>query len=300
MVETDYLIDKVIPYPSLPPLLELISTEHSKPLFINIGGASASGKSTIADKLASTLPDCQIFSMDRYLVGQYKAGQMSHISKDPRGPYFSGINPAAYSIDQILEDVLNLKQGLPIKYPIFDKVTNERAGQEVLEPKDTILVEGLYALEEDFTSLADLSLLIEATLHDRLMRKVIRNHLNYSRADVSGIITEYLLNTEPNFRFYESRLQKVADLIVLNPSYPLLDFRKYFSSQADEDKSSILCKLIPRPSNGSTHSEEMLSLTNISQQGYRFRYSVAEKTIIDAEIAEQAIEALYMYYEFQY
>jgi uridine kinase len=266
----------------------------SFPFFINLGGASASGKTTIAMEVAERLGG-SVFIMDNYLINHTSASQINHISNDPNNPFLSGVNPAAYDIPQMLADLSTLKEGLPINYPVFDKLARSGTGSSPFNPQRVVVVEGIYANNPEFLQFADVSAFADTSFHDRFIRKILRNHLLYQR-DISEIMYDYLTKTEPTFRFYEDRLKKSSDYIVPNPLN--LDFlsiypgRELLESKGDSQES--LMRSLNPPYSSTT--DESFVLVEGPNQQFKLRYRFRDKLLIDATIQPLTVDALRGYY----
>ena len=121
----------------------------SRPLIIGIAGGSASGKSTLAQRLAESLPDLavQVIRMDTY----FRPDKPLH-----RGPFagreWPDFNqPASFHLDALLAD-LDSAEG------------------------DVVIVEGLMTLcVEELRDRCDLKLFVDAPADERIVRRLRRN-----------------------------------------------------------------------------------------------------------------------------
>jgi phosphoribulokinase len=277
---------------------QIISNERipGKPFVINISGASAVGKSTISDILSSEIPDCGVLNFDDYLRG-WDIGPLNHDSGDPNKPYFARLNPNVYDLKQIYEDVSALKQGKSIQKPTFDEINKTPGDTITFNPPSVLVLDGIYTLESPFVELGDVSILVEARLHDRLIRKIIRNSICYKQ-NTNEIIQTYLTNDEPTYPFYRDSLRSTARLIVDNPLTPTRDFEN-FPEQVITMQPHNVKSLYPKFGNGIIMPEEELSIGTINSSDHVLTYRVRNKLLINDLIGNDAYLLLSNYYQIQ-
>lgn len=283
----DMLLEK------LNPLMWNESTQN-KVFLINVSGASASGKSTISTVLSSEIPNCTVLNMDDYLKG-WGIGLLNHDSGDPNRPYFARLNPGVYDLEKLHSDLIQLKDGKSIERPVFDEITKTPCGTRVVEPSSVLILEGIYSLESPFLELGDIPILIEASLHDRLFRKVVRNSISY-RQDINNIVRTYLTDDEPTYPYYKNELRAKARFIVNNPSNPVHDFAQYLGRQP-VSHTSIVHNIIPKIEHGILHPEERLEIIESENNQRLLVYTVGNKTLINDAISPDTYELLKSYYE---
>lgn len=274
----------------------LMSQERTpdKVFVMNVSGASAAGKSTISAILSSEIPDCKVLNMDDYLKG-WGIGLLNHDSGDPNRPYFARLNPSVYDLKKLHEDVIQLKDGKSIDRPVFDELTKRPCGTRIFGPSKVLVLEGIYSLESPFLELGDVPILIEASLHDRLFRKIVRNSISY-RQNINDIVQTYLTNDEPTYPYYKDELRAKARLIVNNPSNPVRDFALY-SGRQTANHTSIVRNIIPKPEHGTLHSEERLELIESGNDQRLLVYTVGNKLLINDAINSDTYGLLKNYYE---
>ncbi|HLT40220.1 MAG TPA: zeta toxin family protein, partial [Enhygromyxa sp.] len=110
--------------------------EHSKTcLVIGIAGGSGSGKSTVADALASALPagSVAILRHDNYYRDRpdLSLEQRNRVNYD---------HPEALETGLLVEHLQHLKAGNPVEVPVYDfKIHRRRAETHRLEPADVVI-----------------------------------------------------------------------------------------------------------------------------------------------------------------
>lgn len=268
-------------------------TNLNRTFIINISGASAAGKSTISATLSSEIPNCTVLNMDDYLRG-WGIGLLNHDSGNPNKPYFARLNPNVYDLEKLYKDMIQLKDGKSIERPIFDELEKKPCGVRLFNPSKVLVLEGIYSLESPFLELGDISILIEASLHDRLLRKIVRNGTSY-KENINDIIQNYLTNDEPTYPFYREEFRNKARFIVNNPLEPLRDFTSYPNLPLTRSLEAIH-NLVPRTEHGTLHREEKIEIIEQNNQKL-LRYTVGNKLLINDVILPDTHKLLTKYYE---
>ena len=112
------------------------------PYFVAIAGASGSGKSWLAERLAGQLP-ATIVSLDSY----YR--DLSHLEFAERTRQNFDL-PEALDWELISSQIETLAQGRPIEKPVYDFSVHTRTSRtEPVAPADFMIIEGLFALYDD-------------------------------------------------------------------------------------------------------------------------------------------------------
>lgn len=283
-------LDRLLP--SVKQSLSLRSAEQSSSL-VHIAGQSAVGKSTISNLLVAGLANSSALNLDDYLRG-LEAGPLNHDSGDPNKPFFAGLNPAVYDLDQLYKDLVDLREGRGIQKPLFDEVTKNRIGTSHFPAAEVLIFEGIYALSSPFRDLASLGILVEAPLHDRLVRKLVRNHLSYQQ-EVDGIVERYLSQDEPTYAFYRRELHDAADFVVENPANPVADYHPLLQAR-DVVYFGTRSKAAPKPEFGALHPSESLNFASNNQGEVVLQYGVDDKLLISSPIAPTTYNLIQKFY----
>ncbi len=260
-------------------------------IFISLAGQSASGKSTISHKIQGLTENTKVFNMDNYLLG-WSIGQLNHEVPPGKTPYFAGLNPAVYDLDRFEADLRKLQNQQTINQPVFDEISKTIIGTKEFEPGRVNVVDGIYSLDDRFIGFADLAYLVEAPLHDRLIRKVFRNSRQHLE-DVNPIIETYLTRDEPTYAFHQARLAKTANLVVSNPLDPQQEF-----NNLPKPKIAInnpLFNLVPKIANGSLNPGESVFI-DYEQKSLFFCYQLNKNLLLKEPITESTLELLSKYY----
>lgn len=177
---------------------------------ILVAGGSASGKTTIARKVAEnfSLESVKIISMDDY----YKAH--NDLSYDER----SKVNydhPDAFDFELLINDIKQLLAKKRIEKPVYDFTVHNRSKDiETTGPHDVIILEGLFAIEnKELNALADLKIFVDTDSDIRLIRRLLRDTKERART-LESVIDQYISTVKPMYEAFIEPTKRNADIIV--------------------------------------------------------------------------------------
>ena len=176
---------------------------------LGVAGGSASGKTTIINKLQDYFgEDIAVISHDAY----YKAHpdmtleERSHLNYD---------HPDSFESDRMAEDVRKLIKGYAIDMPVYDYVVHNRSEETVrIEPKTVIVMEGILILEnKELRDLMDIKIFVDTDADERLMRRIKRDMIERGRS-IESIIDQYTQTVKPMHEEFVEPSKKYADIII--------------------------------------------------------------------------------------
>jgi uridine kinase len=181
-----------------------------RPLVIGIAGGTGSGKSTVAHKLATSIPSerCVVIDHDSYYFDQ------SHLSAEAR----SEINydhPASLESRLLGEHLRLLRNGASVEIPIYDFVTHTRSVvTRTVSPAPVIIVEGILVfVDAAVREQMDIKIFVDTDADIRLMRR-IRRDLEQRGRSFNSVRDQYYATVRPMHLEYVEPSKRWADLIV--------------------------------------------------------------------------------------
>lgn len=181
----------------------------NKPVIIGIAGGTASGKTTLANKIKDELKEnAVVISHDCY----YKSLDNITLEERKQRNYDC---PEALETDLFIEDLKKLKSGEEIYRPVYSYITRLREKERVLvKPVPVIIVEGILVLEnEELANLMDLKIFVDTDADIRLTRLLARD-VKERGLDIDYIIDKYKSTLKPMHEKYSEPTKKIADVIV--------------------------------------------------------------------------------------
>ena len=176
---------------------------------VGIAGGSASGKTTIVNKIKATFgADIVVINHDSY----YKAHD--DLSYDERSR-LNYDHPSSFDTEMMVEDVKQLKEGKEVDIPVYDYTIHNRSDQTVhIMPKKVIILEGILVLEpEILRDLMDVKVFVDTDADERLMRRIRRDMMERARS-IESILTQYANTVKPMHEQFVEPSKKYADIII--------------------------------------------------------------------------------------
>lgn len=187
-----------------------------KQTIIGIAGGTASGKTTIAKRLAEASKPYGSVTLIR-LDDYYK--DLSHLTLEER-KRVNFDHPDAYDFALLIEHLSNLKDGLSINKPIYDFVEHNRSHNvELVNSSDVIIVEGLmlFAIPE-LLPFYDMKIYVDTADDIRFIRRLDRDIKHRGRT-LDSVITQYLTTVRPMHLSFVEPSKRMADLIIPEGGY---------------------------------------------------------------------------------
>ena len=183
----------------------------NKPILIGIAGGSASGKTTIAQKLFEQFEKSNsviIIKEDDYYKDQ------SNISFEERKKT-NYDHPFAFDHELMKNQLLDLIKNKEIIKPTYDYTMHTRSEVvETIEPRDVVIIEGLFVLEEkDIRDLLDIKVYVDTPYDVRFIRRLKRD-LSERGRDLDNVIDQWLTTVRVMHEQFVEPSKKYADLII--------------------------------------------------------------------------------------
>lgn len=179
-------------------------------IIIGISGASASGKSLLANTIVSELGSDQVvvISEDSY----YK--DLSHMPHEER-ELVNFDHPDAFDHRLLLQHLKALQSGETIEVPIYDFKKHQRSGETKKIGKHTIIVlEGILLFVEPYLrNIMDIRIYMDTALDICLLRRIQRDVLDRGRT-VKSVLDQYEATVRPMYLQFIEPSKRYADLIV--------------------------------------------------------------------------------------
>ncbi len=185
-------------------LIKKKSSENSN-LIVGIGGGSCAGKTTLAQRLQELFGAAAI-KMDDYYRGIGPLDQVFDYNFD---------EPAAIEMEPLAQHLQELKQGRPVKKPVYNFVTHSRAGYEPFQPAKIILLDGIFALHSSLVKHLDVKLFVDCPEEQMLARRLQRDIAERGRTRES-VLHQYEKTVRPMHELHVEPTWRYADVVVLN------------------------------------------------------------------------------------
>lgn len=179
-------------------------------LIIGIAGGTGSGKTTVVNKIISSLPqgEVAVLPQDSY----YR--DLSAIPYEER----TKVNfdePAAIEWELLVKHLNELKSGKKIEMPTYSYLTCTRQKETItVLPRDVVIVEGILVLTDPvLRNMLDVKVFVDADADDRLIRVISRDCVERGRTP-QAVIDRYQDVLKPMHSMYIEPSKRFADLII--------------------------------------------------------------------------------------
>ncbi|CAH0546438.1 unnamed protein product [Brassicogethes aeneus] len=182
------------------------------PFIIGICGGSASGKTTVAEKIIESLgvPWVTLLSMDSF----YKVlNEQQHEIADRNEYDFD--HPDAFDFDLLTQTLQRLKEGRKVEVPIYNFMTHSRESRtKTMYGANVIIFEGILTFHHPkVLEMLDMKIFVDTDADVRLARR-LRRDISQRGRDLEGVIKQYTGMVQPSFNHYIAPLMVHADIIV--------------------------------------------------------------------------------------
>ena len=124
-------------------------------------------------------------------------------------------HPFAFDNDLLIQHVKSLINRESVELPTYDYVNHTRSGKTIkVEPKDVIIVEGIFALEnEQLRDLMDVKIYVDTDSDIRILRRMSRDIKERGRS-MESVINQYLTVVRPMHLQFIEPTKRFSDIII--------------------------------------------------------------------------------------
>jgi uridine kinase len=182
----------------------------TKPFLLGVAGGSGSGKTTVAERLASLVggTDVALLRLDAYYRDR------NHLPFEERAA-INYDHPDAFDWPLLLDHVQALADGLAVDVPVYDFATYLRSTErDTVAPARIVVVEGILVLyEPELRERFDLRVFVDTDADVRFIRRLERDVAERERSTES-VIEQYLATVRPSHLQFIEPSKRYADVIV--------------------------------------------------------------------------------------
>ncbi|XVL11331.1 uridine kinase [Staphylococcus xylosus] len=177
---------------------------------IGIVGGSGSGKTSVTNEIMKNLEGHSV----ALLAQDYYYKDQSHLTFDERLET-NYDHPFAFDNDLLIENLTDLRNGKRVEVPTYDYTNHTRSEETIaFEPKDVIIVEGIFALEnKTLRDLMDVKIYVDTDADLRILRRLLRDTEERGRT-MDSVINQYLNVVRPMHNQFIEPTKRYADIII--------------------------------------------------------------------------------------
>ncbi|MGL4623408.1 MAG: uridine kinase [Culicoidibacterales bacterium] len=188
-----------------------MNNEKIKPVIIGIAGGSASGKTTVADKIIENFGHTSSVTLIRH--DDYYNNQ-DHLTMDQR-LLTNYDHPLSLDNELLAKHLEELLAGETISKPMYDFKNHTRAQEtEEMAPTQIIILEGILVLEDQrLRDLMDIKIFVDTDADIRFIRRLKRDIAERGRT-FESVVEQYLGTVRPMHNQFVEPSKRFADLIL--------------------------------------------------------------------------------------
>lgn len=183
-----------------------------KPVIIAVAGGSASGKTTVVEKILSSFDrdSVTVIKHDDYYKDQTELPMEERLKVNYDHPF-------SLDNDLMFKHILQLLKGKDVEKPTYDFENHNRSNKtEVIQPTKIIILEGILIMEDErIRDLCDIKLFVEADDDLRFIRRLSRDIAERGRS-MESVIKQYLSTVKPMHYAFIKPTKRYADVIIPN------------------------------------------------------------------------------------
>lgn len=180
-------------------------------LVVGICGGTGSGKTTLAQRIASELSadTALLLQQDHYykeLPAHYSDSEFAHHNFD---------HPDSVDTELLVRQLAELKAGKPVDRPVYDFTLHRRRAESLhLEPRAAIILEGILVFENAaLRELMDVKIFVDTDADIRFIRRLERDIRERGRT-VESVVHQYLMTVRPMHLEFVEPSKRYADVII--------------------------------------------------------------------------------------
>ncbi len=176
---------------------------------IGIAGGSASGKTTLIEKIRTLYHDKVTYlAYDNYYLPQ------DHLSYEERC-LLNYDHPDAFDTDLYIEQIQELQAGHEITCPVYDYTVHTRSKEVIsVSPRPIILLDGILLFEDPrLRKLMDMKIFVDTDADERFIRRLMRDTKERARS-IESVIQQYTNTVKPMHNQFVEPSKQYADFIV--------------------------------------------------------------------------------------
>lgn len=180
-----------------------------KIMIVGVAGGTASGKTTIIEKIKEHFhDDIEVLCHDYY----YKSN--SHLPLEER-KNLNYDHPNSIETERMIADIKKLKKGEEVFRPEYDYKLHTRSENTYpVKIKPVIIIDGILILEnKELRDLMDVKIFVDTDADERLMRRIQRDLVERGRT-IESVLSQYRATVKPMHEEFVEPSKKYADIII--------------------------------------------------------------------------------------
>ena len=255
---------------------------------LGVAGDSGSGKTTFTEGIRS------IFGKD--LVSTISLDDYHTLDRDGRRKQgLTALNPKANRIDQLEQDLVQLKHGMPVEKPAYNHTTGVFDQPVIFHPQKILILEGLHTLfTPTLRKYLDFTLFVDPTKEVKSDWKIRRDVTirGYSRAAVIQEMAE----REPDYERYIAPQKEFADAVI---GIDYSEYGRHLGEERNVYRVTLSQNRMKHTIENIDLSLDLYSILSLSERNFSLKFLTSEhyghkmgEMIMDGELSEHVVKKL--------
>jgi phosphoribulokinase len=255
---------------------------------LGVAGDSGSGKTTFTEGIRS------IFGTD--LVSTITLDDYHLLDRDGRRKRgVTALNPEANRIDQIEQDLILLKRGIPVEKPVYNHTTGVFDTPVTFRPKKILILEGLHTLfTPTLRKYLDFSLFVDPAKEVKSDWKIRRDVQirGYARDAVVREIAE----REPDYERWIAPQKEYADAVI---GIDYSEYGRHLGEERNVYRITLSQNRMKQSIENIDLSLDLYSILSLLERNFSLKFLTSEQNgrkmgemIIDGELSGHVVKKL--------
>ena len=255
---------------------------------LGVAGDSGSGKTTFTEGIRS------IFGKD--LVSTITLDDYHSLDRDDRRKQrLTALNPKANRIDQLEQDLIQLKHGVPVEKPVYNHTTGVFDPPVIFHPQKILILEGLHTLfTPTLRKYLDFTLFVDPTKEVKSDWKIRRDVKirGYSR---DAVIQE-MAEREPDYERYIAPQKEFADAVI---GIDYSEYGRHLGEERNVYRITLSQNRMKHNIENIDLSLDLYSILSLSERNFSLKFLTSEhnghkmgEMIMDGELSEHVVKKL--------
>jgi len=255
---------------------------------LGVAGDSGSGKTTFTEGIRS------IFGTD--LVNTLTLDDYHRLDREGRRRQgLTALNPKANRIDQLEQDLVRLKSGVPVEKPVYNHTTGVFDPPVIFHPQKILILEGLHTLfTPALRKCLDFTLFVDPVKEVKTDWKIFRDMKirGYSRDAVIREIAE----REPDYQRYIAPQKEFADAVI---GIDYSEYGRHLGKERNVYRITLSQNRMKHSIENIDLSLDLYSILSLSERNFSLKFLTSEhkghkmgEMIMDGELSEHVVKKL--------
>jgi phosphoribulokinase len=255
---------------------------------LGVAGDSGSGKTTITEGIRS------IFGSD--LVSTITLDDYHRLDREGRREQgLTPLNPRANRIDQLEQDLILLKRGVPVEKPVYNHTTGTFDPPVIFHPNKILILEGLHTMfTPRLRKYLDFALFVDPTKEVKSDWKIRRDigKRGYTHDDVIREIAE----REPEYERYIAPQKEYADAVI---GIDYSEYGRHLGEERNVYRITLSQSRMKHTIENIDLSLDLYSILSLSERNFSLEFLTSDQNghrmgalIADGELSQHVVKKL--------